>query len=136
MIPPWTKSNPEQVPVLRPVYTVKPTKPDSDRLDLSVMHEQDDNLEPLNNELAHAKARASSALGGAALRGALGQALSQANPEYSVEEEEVEVEEEETEEQGAPQTGRPLTKKTKPHQGNHQVLKPLPQARSQPVRSL
>ena len=98
-----TRSNPEQIPVLRPVSAVRPTKPDADRLDLSVMHEQDDNLESLNNELAHAKAHASNALGGAALRGDLGQALSQAKPEVTVEEEEdvVVEEEEEEEEQGA-----------------------------------
>ena len=118
MIPKWTRSNPEQVPVLRPVTAVPPTRPDADQLDMSVMHEQDDNLEPLNNELAHAKARASNALGGAALRGDLEQALSQARPEFSAEEEEdvvvEEEEEEEEEEQGAASPEAPESDQDQP----------------------
>lgn len=110
-IPPRTRSNPEQVPVLRPYYSVKPTPHDCDRLDMSVMHSQDDALEPLNNDLAHAKAHASSALGGAALRGSLEQVLQEEQQEYSVEEEKVQVEEDEEEEQGAAPSGAPA-----PHQ--------------------
>ena len=116
MIPKWTRSNPEQIPVLRPVKAVPPVPLDTDQLDMSVMHEQDDNLEPLNNELAHAKARASSALGGAALRGDLEQALSQARPEDPAEEEEdvVVEEEEEEEEQGAASPEAPESDQDQP----------------------
>ena len=102
MIPKWTRSNPEQIPVLRPVKAVPPVRPDTDQLDMSAVQQQDAILETQNNKLVHAKAHASSALGGAALRGDLGQVLSQVRPEATAEEEEdVVVEEEEEEDQGA-----------------------------------
>ena len=100
MIPKWTRSNPEQIPVLRPVKAVPPVPPDADQLDMSALQQQDANLETLNNTVVHAKAHASSALGGAALRGELGQVLSHVMPENTAEEEEDVVVEEEEEEEG------------------------------------
>ena len=116
MIPKWTRSNPEQIPVLRPVKAVPPVGRDADQLDMRVMREQDSTLEPQSSDLAHAKAHASNALGGAALRGDLEQALSQAKPEVTVEEEEdVVVEEEEEEgEQGAASAEAPESDQDQP----------------------
>ena len=116
MIPKWTRSNPEQIPVLRPVKAVPPVRRDADQLDMRVMHEQDSTLEPQSSDLAHAKAHASNALGGAALRGDLEQALSQAKLEVTVEEEEdvVVEEEEEEEEQGAASAEAPESDQDQP----------------------
>ena len=115
MIPKWTRSNPEQIPVLRPVK--------AERCLLFVAtpinsHEQDDTLEPQSSDLAHAKADASNALGGAALRGDLEQALSQAKPEVTVEEEE------------------DVRRSNQIRTNRQRVQKPLPLARNQFVRSL
>ena len=95
VVPHRTKSNPEQIPILRPAHLVPHAPPDSAQLDMSVMHSQDQALEPQSTDLALAKARASSALGGAALNGLLEHILRGEQEQYSEEEEEVEVEEEE-----------------------------------------
>ena len=118
MIPKWTRSNPEQIPVLRPVKAVPPVRRDADQLDMRVMHEQDSTLEPQSSDLAHAKAHASNALGGAARRGDLEQALSQAQLEVTVAEE-------------VPPPRRPSQIKT----NRPRVQKPPPPARNQFARS-
>ena len=109
------RSNPEQIPVLRPVKAVPPVPLDADQLDMSALQQQDANLEALNNKVVHAKAHASSALGGASLRGELGQALSHVRSENTAEEEEdVVVEEEEEEGQGAALPEAPESEQDQP----------------------
>ena len=104
MIPKWTRSNPGQIPALRPVTAVPPTRPDADQLDMSVMHSQDHVLGPQSlSDLERAKSTAFGALYAATHTGALGQILP-AGPQHQEEEEEEDVvveEEEEEEEQGA-----------------------------------
>ena len=104
MIPKWTRSNPEQIPVLRPVSTVPPTRPDADQLDMSVMHSQDHVLGPQSlSDLERAKSTAFGALSAAVYTGALEQVLPAGQQQHQEEEEEdvVVEEEEEEEEQGA-----------------------------------